>query len=323
MSVTFADVGGGDLHLYRNTTNLPSGNPLTGTWQPDGRRANPFNVIDTSVRDTQLAGFANMSASGEWTLFVADLHAGGSNLLSGWELEFTGPETPPVTWSSPADIVYGTALGSAQLAATSPVVGTFSYFPPAGTVLNAGTGQQLAAVFTPANGSAYLSTTNYSTITVLPKNLTITADNKTKVYSAALPELTLHYSGFIKQFSGIAHPAYCCECLESCRRLLDHTQWRIKSELRHCLRFGQSDDNPRKHHRLAYGFRESGDTRFAPGPCLLLDSGSARRRNAHRDGVLQDQRHQRRTGKSQRRMRPVRCVQSRVRLIRGFRRIPG
>ena len=35
------------------------------------------------------------------------------------------------------------------------------------------------------------------TLTVTPAALTITADNKSKVYGAALPALTASYSGFV------------------------------------------------------------------------------------------------------------------------------
>jgi hypothetical protein len=47
--------------------------------------------------------------------------------------------TPVITWPTPEPIVYGTALGSAQLNATAPVPGKFVYIPAAGAVLTAGT----------------------------------------------------------------------------------------------------------------------------------------------------------------------------------------
>ncbi len=47
--------------------------------------------------------------------------------------------TPTITWSTPAAIAYGTALGVSQLNATSTAVGTFVYTPAAGTVLGTGT----------------------------------------------------------------------------------------------------------------------------------------------------------------------------------------
>src|SRR5205085_127739 len=46
--------------------------------------------------------------------------------------------TSTITWPTPADIVYGTALGATQLNATASVPGTLVYAPAAGTVLNAG-----------------------------------------------------------------------------------------------------------------------------------------------------------------------------------------
>jgi hypothetical protein len=64
--------------------------------------------------------------------------------------------TPVLTWSNPADITYGTALGAAQLNATANVPGNFNYSPGSGTVLSAGTGQPLLASFTPTD------TTNYN-----------------------------------------------------------------------------------------------------------------------------------------------------------------
>ena len=60
---------------------------------------------------------------------------------------------PPITWPTPADIVYGTPLDDAQLNATTEVAGTFVYTPPAGTVLNAGSNQMLSVTFTPANST--------------------------------------------------------------------------------------------------------------------------------------------------------------------------
>jgi hypothetical protein len=37
--------------------------------------------------------------------------------------------TPVITWATPADIVYGTALSATQLNATANVPGTFVYTP--------------------------------------------------------------------------------------------------------------------------------------------------------------------------------------------------
>ena len=76
--------------------------------------------------------------------------------------------TPVVTWSNPADISYGTALGPAQLNATANVPGSFTYSPAAGTVLNVGTNQSLTLTFTPTDTANYTNTTKTVTITVTP-----------------------------------------------------------------------------------------------------------------------------------------------------------
>jgi hypothetical protein len=74
---------------------------------------------------------------------------------------------PVITWSNPAGIVAGTALSSAQLNATANTRGAFTYTPAAGTVLGVGTGQTLAVLFTPADGSDFTTTTASVSIDVL------------------------------------------------------------------------------------------------------------------------------------------------------------
>src|SRR5204862_6504562 len=62
--------------------------------------------------------------------------------------------TPVITWATPAPIVYGTALSSAQLNATANIAGTFAYTPASGTILDAGT-RTLSAHFTPNDTRNY------------------------------------------------------------------------------------------------------------------------------------------------------------------------
>jgi hypothetical protein len=59
-----------------------------------------------------------------------------------------------ITWPTPGSIVYGTTLSSAQLDATANVPGTFSFVPPVGTLLNAGT-TMLSVTFTPNDTTKY------------------------------------------------------------------------------------------------------------------------------------------------------------------------
>ena len=81
--------------------------------------------------------------------------------------------TPVVTWSAPAGIVYGTPLGATQLNATANVAGSFAYTPAAGTILNAGNGHALQAVFTPADTRNYENVTQSTSIDVAKAKQTL------------------------------------------------------------------------------------------------------------------------------------------------------
>jgi uncharacterized delta-60 repeat protein len=102
-----------------------------------------------------------------------------------------------VIWTTPAPITYGTFLGPAQLNATSSVPGSFSYVPPAGTLLHAGSSQRLIAVFTPSDLTRYFRVTNTVFIDVLPAPLTINANNKVRRVNTPNPPLTASYSGLV------------------------------------------------------------------------------------------------------------------------------
>jgi subtilisin-like proprotein convertase family protein len=202
-NVTFeTGAANGDIHLYRNVTTPVPGSPLTGSWEPDGRTADPSVVTEASPRGAALTSFNGLNAAGEWTLYLADVESGGTNQLREWAVEITGAAYPAIAWANPADIVYGTALGAGQLNAavtyaTTNVNGTFTYTPASGTVLGAGLAQTLSVNFTPADTTSFLPISTNVSINVQKAPLTITAENKTKVFGAALPELTATYSGFV------------------------------------------------------------------------------------------------------------------------------
>jgi hypothetical protein len=79
----------------------------------------------------------------------------------------TAPGTPRLTWATPRPVAAGTALTGAELDATASVPGTFSYSPPAGTVMSPGS-QTLAVSFTPTNTTAYAPTSATVTLAVAP-----------------------------------------------------------------------------------------------------------------------------------------------------------
>jgi probable HAF family extracellular repeat protein len=90
---------------------------------------------------------------------------------------------PPITWANPADIVFGTTLGAAQLDASDSVPGTFTYSPPPGTLLHAGAGQSLTVTFTPTDTADYSTATKAVTINVLQATPTITWPNPADIVS--------------------------------------------------------------------------------------------------------------------------------------------
>jgi len=83
-----------------------------------------------------------------------------------------------IKWPAPAVISYGTALGSAQLNASSQAPGTFAYTPAAGEVLAAGK-HTLSVTFTPKN------TTNEA---AAQATVTLTVAKATPIITWSTPE---------------------------------------------------------------------------------------------------------------------------------------
>jgi len=100
--------------------------------------------------------------------------------------------TPVITWATPAPIVYGTALSSAQLNATANIAGTFAYTPASGTILDAGT-RTLSAHFTPNDTRNYDDATSSVTLDVAKATQTLSwAAPAPIVYGTALSSLQLN-----------------------------------------------------------------------------------------------------------------------------------
>jgi len=96
--VTLADSADDDIHNYRFALSGGHNNPitgaLTGTWQPDGRTADPLQVLDSSLRATTLNSLGTGSPNGTWTLFIADAKAGGTGQLVEWKVSMQGVPEP-------------------------------------------------------------------------------------------------------------------------------------------------------------------------------------------------------------------------------------
>src|SRR6185295_9421255 len=101
--------------------------------------------------------------------------------------------TPVITWTTPADIIYGTALGATQLNATASVPGTFVYTPATGTVLLAGAAQTLSVTFTPTDAANFTLASKSVSISVVKATPVITWTTPADiVYGTALSATQLN-----------------------------------------------------------------------------------------------------------------------------------
>jgi hypothetical protein len=175
-----------DVGTIKTSTGGRLGAPLTGLDTPTllGLWSTAPYLHDGSAATLEEA----VSAHSGITVLGEDM----SNLVAFLrQLDDAGTAPPPavITWNNPAPITYGTPLSGVQLNATS-VPGTFAYSPAAGQVLNAGNGQILSVTFTPDDLNAHSPSSTTVQIDVLRASLTISAQNKSKVYGAVVPPLT-------------------------------------------------------------------------------------------------------------------------------------
>ena len=162
------------------TLTLPTGMTATALTDASGGWICTLSTL-TCIRATGIA--ASMSDSATLTVSVPVYPPGGLASYTGligatvsspdFSNNVTASDTvifqqpPAITWATPAPIVYGTALSLTQLNATSPVAGSFSYSPAAGTVLSVGP-QTLQVLFTPTDTTHYTTSTGSVTLTVIP-----------------------------------------------------------------------------------------------------------------------------------------------------------
>lgn len=134
----------------------------------------------TALSTAQLNATSSVSGTFTYSPAVGTVPQAGANTLS---VTFTPTDTttyssstatvnlqvnkatPTVTWATPAEITYGTALSSTQLDATANIAGTLAYTPAVGTVLSAGT-QALSVTFTPTDTNNYVTATRSVSLTV-------------------------------------------------------------------------------------------------------------------------------------------------------------
>ncbi len=91
------------------------------------------------------------------------------------------PPPAAITWNAPTYLIQGQPLGASQLNATAPVPGTFTYTPPAGTLLPLGP-HRLSVTFTPSNDALQGGGTASATVTVIPPELAAAQTPPTRSY---------------------------------------------------------------------------------------------------------------------------------------------
>jgi hypothetical protein len=153
-TITFGPLGGatyGDAPFdlsATSTSGLPVAFTATGSCTVSGITVTITGAASCTITAHQ-AGDAN--------------HAAAADVAQSFTV---AKATPILTWGTPADITYGTALSGAQLNASASVGGSYVYTPAGGTVLPAGT-HTLSVIFTPSDSANYASITTTVDIDVL------------------------------------------------------------------------------------------------------------------------------------------------------------
>ena len=165
------------------------------------RSPNGSNFTQVATTSTGQTGYTNigLAANTAYYFQVRAYSTNGDSAPSNIAMTNTlpGPVAPTITWTNPAAIDFGTALGSLQLNATANVPGDFVYVPAAGIVLNAGNGQLLSTTFTPIDTTNFTVVNTSVLIHVLPAPLNITADDKSRSFGTVNPALTVSYLGWV------------------------------------------------------------------------------------------------------------------------------
>jgi len=175
-----------------SATSVSSGSPVTFTYSASG---DSYDFIDMIGPVTAGSGSVTIYPTATQTYTLNSTNAYGRTTSTPLTVTVT-QGTPPITWTPPAAITYGTALSAAQLNATTTVAGTFTYSPAAGTVPTPGL-NTLSVTFTPTDTTAYATNTATVTLVVYPAILTVAANNASMTAGAAIPVFTASYSGFV------------------------------------------------------------------------------------------------------------------------------
>jgi hypothetical protein len=151
----------------------PSPSAVGGSYMPaatGGGSGNPvtFSLDSTSTPSACLLSGATVSFEHVGNCVIDANQVGNADFLPAEQVQQTITiikGTPLLQWPQPQAITFGTPLGAAELDATTNIAGTFSYQPPAGTILQPGT-QALTTDFAPTDTADYNGATISTTISV-------------------------------------------------------------------------------------------------------------------------------------------------------------
>jgi hypothetical protein len=150
--------------------------------------------------DPALAGTNSLSKPGKYTYWAACADVPECRTPAELTINKAKQE---ITWANPADITYGTELSGTQLNAT--ITGVTGGATPGALKYNYSPGHRFTAGTYKLRVDApetdyYLAASAEVTLVVDKAPLTVTADNKSKVYGAADPELTYTVDGDMLRF---------------------------------------------------------------------------------------------------------------------------
>ena len=195
-----------DLRLSTNLTwqgNIFSGPTLNIPTNSGIARVDPLLVVTNGLYRPATNSLALGAALGTYDYVLADIdgqtrpgakdvgadQASVAPIISSpLSATNTGPlwlrtQGTFLNWSPPAGIIHPAPLTSVQLRASANAPGEFIYDPPAGTVLNVGTGQVLSVIFTP---------NDLLNFTVVTQTVTINVSKGTPVIGWANPSAITH-----------------------------------------------------------------------------------------------------------------------------------
>jgi len=190
ITITALDANNNIVTAYTNLVNMAeTGDGTGGTISPTNS-----GYFSAGILASQTVTFSKAGAA--VTLTVIGTNTPGSTIYTNVSDPFTvNPATPDLSWATPTNIVYGTALGTNQNNATSSLPGNYLYSPTNGTVLPAGT-NTLSVSFTPSD-SNYSNRTTIVSLVVTPAILGIVANNTNRFYGATNPIFTYTAIGFV------------------------------------------------------------------------------------------------------------------------------